>query len=522
MTSWRSAVRVSHIPSLFFMKKKTFSLFDIRSASACLLALAVKQRFPSCLQAGMKVTPLGFYCDFSFQGSFAPQHLKLIEEVMQAWIRQKLNMRIREMVALSAKEYFLFHKEPLLADFIERSFSPSFFLAEIAGQTILSESDAALDSLGDIGAFSLQKSEQVGSKLRIYGTAFFDRKELKNFLKLSDEREFSSHIALGKKLKLFEETEEGDWIWYPAGLKAGSTLKRRLEKEEEDYGFSKVSSIPICEELSLNVFSELHQKIFEQQKVSKITECPIFCLLEGKDGSAGLLNPSIFRGIRSHVFCSQKDLSAELISYLHFMTKIFKILDFAFRPVLFEARKGRFKDVSSSFSKALEGFEKEVFAASDGVPAIRWDAVDGLGRAWPVAGVAAVQTSKEEFTGFACSSCLSFERVFALLLEKEKGHLPFWISPVQVRVVPLLAKHLVLAEKTMAALKCEGMQAEICGEGVELKTTLRRALEEGVPYVAVIGDKELETDTITLRDVRAKRAQSLPWQELIEVLKIRN
>ncbi len=501
------------------MKKETCSLFDIRSASACLLALAVKQRFPSCLQAGMKVTPLGFYCDFSFSEAFAPQYLKLIEEVMQAWIRQKLSMRIREMVAISAKEYFLFHKEPLLADFIEDSSSPSVFLAEIAGQTILSESEVALGDLGEVGAFSLQKSEQVGSKLRIYGTAFFDKKELKDFLKLSDDWEFSSHVALGKKLSLFEETGEGEWLWYPAGQKARSLLKKRIEKEEEDFGFKKVSSIPVCEDISLNVFLDHHQKIFQKQNVSKITECATFCLLEGNDPSAGLLDPAVFQGIRSHVFCPKKDLSDELISYLHFMTKIFKILGFAFRPILFEARKGKFKDVSSSFSKALEGFEKEIRVASDGLPCIEWDVVDGLGRSWPVASVTAIRTIKEEFTGFACSSCLSFDRVFALLLEKEKGTLPFWISQVQIRVVPLLAKHRVLAEKTMAALRCEGIRAEICQDGRELKTTLRQALEEGVPYVVVIGDKELETDTITLRDVRAKHAQSLPWQELIEVLK---
>ena len=495
------------------MKKEPISLFDMRSAAACLLALAVKQRFPSALQAGMKVTPLGFYCDFSIPETFSPQYLKILEEVMQAWIRQKFKMRIREMVALSAKEYFLFHKEPLLAEFIEGSSSPSFFLAEIAGQTTLSESSVPLGNLGGIGAFSLQKSEQVGSKLRIYGTAFFDKKELKDFLKRSDDWEFSSHRALGKKLKLFEETEDGEWIWYPAGQKTRSILKSRLKKEEEDFGFAQVSSIPVCEDISLNAFSALHQKIFQEQNVSKITECATFCLLEGNDESAGLLDTSIFQGIRSHVFCPKKDLSDELISYLHFMTKIFKILGFAFRPILFEARKGKFKDVSSSFSKALEGFEKEILVAGNGVPRIEWNVVDGLGRSWPVACVTAAQE------GFASSCCLSFERVFALLLEKEKGNLPFWISQVQVRVVPLLAKHRLLAEKTMAALKSKNVRTEICQEGRELKSSLRQALEEGVPYVVVIGDKELETDTITLRDVRAKHAQSLPWQELIEVFK---
>ncbi len=499
------------------MKKEPVSLFDIRSATACLLALAVKQRFPSCLQAGVKVTPLGFYCDFSLSTSFDSQYLKAIEEVMQAWIRQKLEMQIREMVAVSAKEFFLFHKEPFLADLIENSSSPSFFLAQIAGQTALSEGSNALNDLGEIGAFCLQKSEQVGSKLRIYGTAFSQKAELKEFLKLSES--YSSHEVLGEKLKLFKGTEDGDLLWLPKGQKARSILKERIEKEEELFGFSEVSSIPICEDISLNAYFTSHQKIFEASQANKTTECATFCLLEGNDPSAGLLDSSLFQGIRSHVFCQKKDLSRELISYLHFMTKIFKILDFAFKPILFEASKGKFKEVSSLFSKALEGFEVEIRATSDGVPRVDLNVVDGLGRCWQVACIRAILMKQESLAGFACSSCLSFERVFALLIEKENGTLPFWLSPVQVKVASLQDKHRTRAEKAIDFLRGEGFRVEQCRVGEDLKITLKNALEEGAAYVVVVGDKELETDTLTLRDLRAKHAQSLPWQELIEVLK---
>ena len=509
------------------MKKEKKTIFDLRNSAACLLSLALKQRFPSALLLPGKVTPLGFYCDFSFSGLFDDQCLRQVEEVMQSWIRQKMDVQIREMVAMSAKEYFSFHKEPFLAKHVESfSSSSTFPLMQIAGHMVLSESSSAFPDLGEIGAFCLQKVEHVGLKLRIHGTAFFEKEELKEFLKLSERWEHSSHVALGKKMELFEEGEFGEWLWFPDGQKSRSLLKKRIEAEEELQGFSRVSSLPISEDVSLGAFSESHQKFFERQdlaRVFKFSECATFCSSEVNDSMAGLVDSFLCQGIRSHVFCQKKDLLDELISCLHFMTKIFKILGFAFRPVLFEVSKGEFKEVSSLFFKALraflEGSQMEVELAFDGVPRIEWSVEDGLGRSWPVACISAVLPFEEGVVSFASSCCLSFERVIALLLEKEEGYLPFWLSSVQIKVVPLQKKHNALAKETLAFLRNEGFRVDLCSDGGELKTLLRQALESGVPYVVVIGDKELETNTITLRDVRAKQAQSLPLQELIEVLK---
>jgi threonyl-tRNA synthetase len=505
------------------MEKKQKTIFDLRSTAAALLFLALKQRFPSALLVESKVTPLGFYCDFSLSSPFGEGNLKQVEEVMQAWIRQKIEVQVREMVGKSAREYFLFHKEPHLARFVENSNEQVFFLLQMAGQMVLSESSSSLCDLGQIEAFCLQKFDQVDSKLRVYGTAFFDKKELKDFLKKAKDWTLSSHVTLGEKLGLFEESE-GEWLWLPEGYKALSLLKNCLESEIRSQGFSSVSSTLLSEDSAWNAFSERHAIIFEKQKttkVFKVSESTTFCSLDDKDPSLGLLDPHVFQGIRSHVFCSKKDLFHELISSLHFMTKIFKILGFTFDPVLFEVRKGKFKDISSLFFKALKGLggDPQLDIADDGIPRIQLDVVDGLGRSWPIAYISAALTLKEEVTSFASSICLSFERVFALLLEKEGGYLPFLISPLQVKVVPLQEKHCSFAKEILDSLKREGYRAEFCFESKELKVALRQALESGVPYVLVIGDKELETNTITLRDVRAKKAQSLSWQELLEVLR---
>ncbi len=506
------------------MKKEPLSLFDIRSAAACLLSLAVKQRFPSALLAGSQVTPLGFYCDFSLSTPFDSECLKQVEEVMLAWMRQKTSMQIREMVSLSAKEYFLFHKEPLLARNIEESSESTFFLAQIFGFMILSKSSVPLGDLSEIGAFCLQKIEKVGSKLRIYGTAFFEKKDLKDFLKTFEDH--SSHIVLGREKELFEENEEGI-LWLPKGQELRSLLKKRLESEERSVGFKRISSIPISEDDSYKSFFPFHQMIFEKQKKLKpikLSECATFCPLEGRDSSSGLLNPLLFQGIRSHVFCQKKDLLDELISYLHFMTKIFKILDFAFRPIFFEVRKGKHRESSLLFSKALASLggeiEIETLQSLDGIPRVEWNVADGLGRSFSVASLCAISPlRKEEFEGFAGSICLSFERVIGLLLEKNKGNLPFWLSATQVKVMPLEKKHRIAAKEISKSLKDAGLRVQLFDGNDELKVVLRQALEEGIPYVVVIGDKEIETSTVTLRDVRAKQAQSLHLQELIEIFK---
>lgn len=499
------------------MKKQSVTLFDLRSAAASALSLAVKQLFPSALLAGSKVTPTGFYCDFSLSTSFNSECMRQVEEVLQAWIRQKLQVEVREMVSLSAKEYFLFHKEPLLAKKIEESEESTFFLTQILGKMTLSSSSEPLQDLGQIGAFSLQSLEKVGKRVRIYGTAFFDKQELKNFLKIFES--YSSHLILGDKESLFEEGEDGQILWLPKGQEVRSILKNIFETEEEKFQFKRVSSIPVSEEVSHKIYLPFHQKVFEREKkhgTVKISECATFCPLIDSDLTADLLDASFFEGVRFHIFCSKKDLLDELISYLHFMTKIFKILDFAFRPIFFEVRKGKFQEASLLFAKALEqiGTEVEVQKSSSGFPRIEWNVADGLGRNFPIADVEA-----GNFEGFAGSTCLSFERILALLLEKTKGNLPFWISPIQVKVLPLQKKHQAMAEEAYLSLKAAGFRSELFKGTDEIKTVLNQALEQGIPYVVVIGDKELESKNVTLRDVRAKRAQSLHLQDLIEMLK---
>ena len=503
------------------MKKENISLFDLRNISNCLLALAVKQLFPSAILAGGQVTSLGFYYDFLFTAPFEESFIRQIEDLVLAWVRQKMEVQMKEMVPVSAREYFNFHKEPLLAKLVEHSSSPTFFLMQFAGKMILAEEGRPLDHLGVIGAFHLQKSEVIGRKLRIHGTSFFDKKELKQFLKSFGDWVHSSHVAVGKEKGLFEEESEGEFLWFPAGQKVRSLLGRHFFEEGEGLGFQEVSSQLFCEKFSWAPFFKAHQKIFEtlaSPKSLALMELVTFCNLEDKDFSSGLFNPSLIQSLRSHVFCEERHLLRELISYLHFMTKIFKILDFEFQVVLIEKRGGLNVKLEEALISLGWEFSRERSSFSGDLPRVECRVLDGLGRSWPVSCVySPFLLSRKGFACFAGSPCLSFERLIALMLEK-KGEVPLWLSLEQVRVMPLQKKHRAFAEKISCSLKEQGLRSRLYEGEEELKGKLRLAAHESVPYAVVIGDKELEGDALTLRNVHKKEASSLPLQELAEVL----
>lgn len=506
------------------MNRKNNTLFDLRASSLSLLALAVKQLFPGVLLAGGRVTSLGFYYDFVFPVSFEESFLLQIEELMLAWIRQKMEVDVKEMVASSARAYFQFHKEPYLVRQIERSSQGSFFLMQIANKMVLSESSLGVSHLGEIGAFRLQKSEKLGKRLRIYGTAFFEKKDLKEFLKQSKEWTVTSHVVVGKEKGLFEEEGEGSWLWFAKGQKMRSLLINALEEEGEQSGYVSVFSAPVSKGLLGKEVFQAHQKIFEKLnslQVARFFECSTFLDLKDKDFSCGLLDLSTFQGHRFSVFCEEKDLLRELISSLHFMTKIFKILDFEFRVVFLQRRKRGVQEELLKNALSHLGWEFEIEEAPSGEASrIECCSIDGLGRRWPVSFVSGpVFLSQDGFTCFSGSASLSFERSLALMLEKKKGEIPFWLVLEQVRVLPLQDKHLVYSQEVFLSLKEAGFRVCLDEGREELKTRLHKASQEGVAYVVIIGDQEVESLSVTLRDVGKKQTQSLSVQGLLDLLK---
>ncbi|MBS0628356.1 MAG: hypothetical protein JSS09_09105, partial [Verrucomicrobia bacterium] len=166
------------------MTNKNITILDLRSVSAALLGLAVKELFPEVVLGESGVTSFGFYFDVFSDFSFSPSILQKIEERMDQAIWEKKTVAFREMTPFSAKEYFLFRKEPLLADLAESCVSPTVLLVDIAGKMFFIQSPTNVKNLGQIGAIKIYKSENlegVQKRFRLHGAAFFDKQEKKDF-----------------------------------------------------------------------------------------------------------------------------------------------------------------------------------------------------------------------------------------------------------------------------------------------------------------------------------------------------
>ncbi|MES2198959.1 MAG: His/Gly/Thr/Pro-type tRNA ligase C-terminal domain-containing protein [Chlamydiota bacterium] len=508
------------------MTNKHIFISDLRRAAAALLALAVKELFPQVTLGESGATSLGFYCDFFSDFPFTPPILQKIEERMDQSIWEKKELLFREMTPFSAKEYFLFRKEPWLAKLAEAGTGSTVSLVDIAGKMFFIEDSSKMKHLGEIGAIKIYKSEVLEGfqkRIRVHGVAFFDKQERKEFLKTSSDQIGVSHVNLGLEKKLFEEVKEGKWVWFPKGQKIRSLLNLKLHGLFEEYGFLPVSTTPVMESFSRKKIFIQHKEIFEKEEPSErrfaISECVTICESEDKIFSSGLLDSSVFQINISHLFCKKELLLGEVISYLHFMTKIFKILDFVAQIALIGKPK---LGESAVLVEALSHLGVEFSQETDGneVFRIEWRVRDRMGMLWPVSCLYAPQKLIAQGGCFCLSASLflSLERMVALLIENKGGKIPVWLAPSQVSIIPVQESHLEYAEEVALELRNRGIRVGVEKGNGELKARLRQAFSEEIPFVIAVGDKEAENKKVTLRGVGVE-PKSLSLEELIEMLK---
>ncbi len=415
-----------------FIKRAFISLANLRNVAAVLLALTVKELFPKALLLGGKATSLGFYYDFFLPFPFDKKFLKQIEERMLFSILKKEKVSFREMVPYSAKQYFLSRRESFLADLAERSSSSTVALLEIAGQMFLTGAEEGIEDLGEIGSVKVLKEEILGKgKMRIHGTAFSSKGELKEFFKEKGDWVGVSHEILGEKKGLFSFYEESSCFWFSKGLRLRSQLLQKLEKLGEDFGVNFVSTKTISEEIFITSFLKNQWKIFEKmggRDAKKVCgENITVYSLDSNVCNFGLLDSTVYLSNISWVFCGESFLLEEVISCLHFVTKIFKILGFEFRMVLVEKPKSRSKWLKDGFLKAFDTLEVETREDLKDGSRIECRIQDRLGLEWPVSCVYAPRKAegREGFFFLPFSSFLSLERIIALIVEKSKEELLF-------------------------------------------------------------------------------------------------
>jgi threonyl-tRNA synthetase len=406
----------------------------------------------------------------------------------------------------------------------------------------------AIKLTGLAGAYWRGDSSQP-QLTRIYGTAFYSKEDLDIYLTRLEEARRRDHRVLGQRLDLFhfDEHSPGSAFWHPKGMVIWNELEALRRSENARRGYVEVKT-PLIYDKALWVTSghweKFRQNMFvipledDQVYGLKPMNCPGHMLLFGSTlrsyrelplryAEAAPLHRNELAGalhgltrVRhvtqddAHIFCTQEQIPAELdgcIDYLRSLYGRFGLeprAEFSTRPDDKLGSDDEWDFAEGEIEAALErnGIEYVVGEGEGSFygPKIDLHVADVLGRSWQLGtiqldrqmparfGLTYMGPDNVEHPVFVIHRALygSFERFIAILIEHYAGAFPFWLSPVQVRVLPVGEAHLADAAALAEKLQDAGYRVDV-GEPTEtIGKRIRQAELEKVPFVIVYGDRE--------------------------------
>ena len=414
---------------------------------------------------------------------------------------------------------------------------------------------------------------------RIYGTAFETKEELANFLHLREEAQKRDHRKLGKELDLFSFNEmagAGLVIYHPKGALLRQIIsdyitKKHLEKEYKLISSPQIMKSDIWIKSGHYDYYKENMYIFEsdgQEYAVKPMNCPGHILVYAskvrsyrefpiryfelgnvyrheKSGVLhGLLRVRGFTQDDAHIFCLEEQVEGEIVKVIEFVEETLKVFGFIEYEVELSTRPEKSIGADSDWELATGALKKALDSKKipyeinegDGAfygPKIDIKLKDALGRSWQCATIQCDFALPERFdlkytadNGEEKKPIVlhrvilgSLERFMGALIEHYGGSFPLWLAPVQMKVIPIAEAHVGYAREIKQELADEGIRVEIDERDEKMQRKIRDAELLKIPYMAVIGDREMENGTVALRSRKDRNAGTLSKQELIEQLK---
>ncbi len=543
------------------------ALSVLRHTASHVLAQAVKDLFPEAKLGIGPATEEGFYYDFYYERPFTEEDLKSIEKKMKEIVKKRYPIKRKELSKEEARELFSELKEDYKLELIEEIEEPTVTVYEQEGFVDLCRGPHLLHT-GMVKAFKLlsvagaywRGDERNPQFQRIYGTAFFSKDALEEYLRRLEEAKKRDHRRLGKELELFsieEDVGPGLVLWHPKGAIVRKEIEDFWRNEHLKRGYQLVFTPHIAlrdlwkisghlDFYSENMFSPMeiderayqlkpmncpfHILIYKAKKRS-YRELPIrYCELgtvyryERSGVLHGLLRVRGFTQDDAHIFCREDQLEDELFSVLDLVVHFLSVFGFTEYKVYLSTRPEKYvgsleiwERAESALRSALEkkGLEYEI-DPGEGVfygPKIDLKIRDVLGRFWQCSTIQVDFNIPERFdityTGsdnrphrpIMIHRALlgSLERFFGVLIEHYAGAFPVWLAPVQVIILPVADRHQEFSQRVYELLLENGIRVEKDFRNEKLGFKVREAQLRKIPYMVVIGDREVEAQRITVR-----------------------
>lgn len=410
---------------------------------------------------------------------------------------------------------------------------------------------------------------------RIYGTAFFSEGELKKHLEQLEESKKRDHRKLGKELELFSFHPEAPGIpfYHPKGALLYENLIRYWRKEHAQEGYQEIRTPALLrEELwkQSGHYEHYHENMFfskteEGMMAVKPMNCPGSTLiyrsalrsyrdlplrlselgLVHRDERSGVLH-GLFRVKAftiddAHIFCREDQIETEITQVLRLVLRVYKTFGFdevamslSTRPQDSMGSEALWERAIESLKRALEQNKIEYEIQPGGGafygPKIDFEITDSIGRQWQCGTIQLDFQMPERFELTYVASdgkekrpvmvhravFGSVERFLGILIEHYGGAFPLWLAPVQVRVATISEKHESKATDIHSQLLKAGLRVELDLRPEKIGYKIREAELNKIPYMVVIGDKEVREDRVS---VRARGKKDLGEQSLVEFIK---
>jgi len=405
---------------------------------------------------------------------------------------------------------------------------------------------------------------------RIYGTAWNTEKELRLYLKRLEEAKKRDHRRLGKELDLFSVSDDigpGLILWHPKGARIRHLMEEFWKKEHFKHGYEMVIS-PHAAKIDLwktsghtefykdNMFSNMD--IEGREYVMKPMNCPFHIQIYktklrsyrdlpvrfGELGTVyryersgvlhGLLRVRGFTQDDAHLFCRPSQIEQEITNVLDLIIFILQSFGFHEYKIYLSTRPEKYVGSDEGWESATKALETALnnknldfeVDPGEGVfygPKIDIKIKDSLNRYWQVSTVQVDFNLPEKFDisyieedGQRCKPIMlhralmgSLERFFGCLIEHFAGAFPLWLAPVQVILLPITDKHAEYTEKIAQQLEDSGIRVEKDLRNEKIGFKIREAQLQKIPYMVVLGDKEVESSTLGVRRRRSKDTRIL-------------
>lgn len=568
----------------FITTKDKEALEILRHSAAHVMAEAVQNLYPDAALTIGPVVEDGFYYDIDMK-PISEEDFPAIEDEINKIIKAKKTFERRVVTAQEALEIFKNnpYKTELIQELAAQTAEQELSLYQQGGFTDLCRGPH-IPNTGMIKGIKLMKTsgaywraDQSNAQLqRLYGTAFFDKKDLNAYLHLIEEAKKRDHRKIGTKLDLYSFHQEaaGMPFFHAKGMAMWNVLLDYWREEHKRAGYVETKT-PVMLSRHLweqsghweNYRENMYTSVVDEEEYAiKPMNCPGGMLLyktgsysyrdlplrageiglvhrhEKSGALSGLFRVRAFHQDDAHIFMTPDQIEGEILGVLQLVNRIYSRFGLGFhlelstRPKKSIGSDQQWEEATNGLKNALNKYGKEyLINEGDGAfygPKIDIHIKDALGRTWQCGTVQLDMalperfdlsykgTDNEKHRPIMIHRVIygSIERFFGILVEHFAGKFPLWLAPVQAVILPINDDLAPYAHSVSSELSEHGIRCEVDTRTESLKKKIRDAQVNYTPLIITIGDKERESSTLSVRTLDGNVKMGMTMESFINIV----